>query len=104
MVHHQQWIFAGTPPSYPVVALCLGDPPTLDQQDWPFHAFQQFTDDVDLGMGQLKALDLDLGATELVSPLALPYPYHQGKLSSTRTDSDHSLKLENCRWNANNTY
>jgi hypothetical protein len=37
--HHQYWILMGTPPGYPVVALCHGDPAALDQYDWPFHIF-----------------------------------------------------------------
>lgn len=40
-----------TPPGYSVVALCCGDPAALEQQDWPFHVPQQFTDDVDIGVG-----------------------------------------------------
>ena len=51
------------PPSYPVVALCHGDPAALDQQDWPFHVPQPVMDDVDFGVGQLKALDLRLGGS-----------------------------------------
>ena len=41
-------------------ALCHGDPAALDEQVWPFHMLQQFIDDVDFGVGQLKALDLSL--------------------------------------------
>jgi hypothetical protein len=33
----------------------------LDQQDWPFHMPQQFTDVEDFGMGQLSPMDLGLG-------------------------------------------
>lgn len=40
-----------TPPGYSVVALCCGDPAASEQQDWPFHVSQQFTDDVDIGVG-----------------------------------------------------
>lgn len=39
--YHQYWILTGVPPSYPVAALCHGDPAALDLQDWPFHALQQ---------------------------------------------------------------
>ena len=49
---------SGTPPGYPVVALCHGDLAGFDQQDQPFHTPQQFTDDIDVGMSQLKALGL----------------------------------------------
>lgn len=38
---------------------------SLDQQDWPFQALQQFTDDVDFGMG------LGLGGS-----LAFSYLHH----------------------------
>jgi hypothetical protein len=38
----------------------IGDPAALLQQDWHFHMLQQFTDDVNFGMGELKALDLGL--------------------------------------------
>jgi hypothetical protein len=55
--HHQYWILTGTSPSYPVVSLCHGHPGVLD---WPFHVLQEFTDDVDFGVGQLKALGLGL--------------------------------------------
>lgn len=44
---------------------------------------QQFTDDVDFGVGQPKALDLGLGDAELVSLLVPLYLYHQGKLHTT---------------------
>ena len=51
----------------PVVALCHGDPAALDQQDWPLHVFQQLTDDVDFGVGQLKPWLWAWVAAELVS-------------------------------------
>jgi hypothetical protein len=44
-----------------------------------FHALQQFIDVADVGVGQLKGLDLGLVGS---SP-APPHPHHQGKLSST---------------------
>ncbi|XP_051006314.1 centrosomal protein of 97 kDa [Acomys russatus] len=56
------WILTGSPPSYPAIALCRGDPAAL-QQDWPFHESQQFTDDGDFGVDQLEALDLGLGGS-----------------------------------------
>ena len=52
---------SGTPPSYPVVALCYGDPAALEQQDWPFPTSHPLANDIDLGMGQFRALDLGLG-------------------------------------------
>jgi hypothetical protein len=45
------------------VALCHGDPETLDQQDWPFCMLQQFTDNVVFGVGQLRALDPGLAGS-----------------------------------------
>lgn len=42
---------------------------------------QQFTDVVDVGVDQLRALDLDLREAELVSPLALLHPGNQSQLS-----------------------
>lgn len=52
---HQYWILSGTPSGYPVVVLSHGDPAALNQQDSPFHVPQQFTDNVDFGVGQLKS-------------------------------------------------
>jgi hypothetical protein len=43
------WILIGTPSSFPVVALCHGDPAALSQQDWPCHESQAFTGNIDLG-------------------------------------------------------
>jgi hypothetical protein len=34
-------------------------------QDWPFYPLQQFTDEVDVGVSQLEALDLGLGSSWL---------------------------------------
>lgn len=52
-----------TPLSYPVVALCRGDPTALDLKDWPLHLLQQFIDRVDVRVGQLRPLDLGLGGS-----------------------------------------
>lgn len=42
--------------------LCHGNSTALDQQDqWPLYMLQQFTDDIDFGVSQLKASDLGLG-------------------------------------------
>ena len=71
-----------TPPSYPVVALCHGDPAALEQQDWPWHDSQSFTKDVDVGVGQLRALDLSWVVAVLVIVPSLPYLHHQGKFPS----------------------
>ena len=41
-----------------VFFFCHGDLAALDMQDWPPHILQQFTDGVDAGEFQFKALDL----------------------------------------------
>ena len=46
-----------------VIALCHEDPAALELQDWTLHTLQQFIDGVDVGVGQLKALDLGLGGS-----------------------------------------
>ena len=71
-----------TPPSYPVVALCHGDPAALEQQDWPLLDSQPFTNDIDVGVGQLRALDLGWVVAVLVIVPSLPYLHHQGKFPS----------------------
>ena len=63
LLHYQYWILTGSPLGYTFVSLCHGDPTTLDLQDQPFHILWQFIDGVDVGMGQLKALDLGLGGS-----------------------------------------
>ena len=35
----------------------------LDLQDWPLHMLQQLIDGVDVGVDQLKSLDLGLGSS-----------------------------------------
>ena len=56
--------------------MCHGYLAALDLQDKTFHEPQQVTDDVDFGVGQLRALDLGLGgswADHLTcSPLPIP--------------------------------
>jgi hypothetical protein len=51
---YQSWILTRTPLRHPVVALCHGDLAALDLQDRPLLAFLQFTDWVDVWVGQLK--------------------------------------------------
>jgi len=53
-LHYLYWFLIGTPIRYPVVALCHGDPATLDLQDWPFHMPQKIIDGIDIRMGQLR--------------------------------------------------
>lgn len=48
------------PLTYPLVALCHGDLIVLNLKVWPLHGLQQFIDGVDVGVHQLKALDLYL--------------------------------------------
>jgi hypothetical protein len=43
--------------------LCHGDPEALDLQDQPHHAPQQFIAGLDVGVSQLKVLDLGLGGS-----------------------------------------
>jgi hypothetical protein len=57
------WMLTGTSLRYSIVALCHGDPATLDQQDQPFYTLQQIIHGVDAGVGQHKVLDLSLGGT-----------------------------------------
>lgn len=52
-------------------ALC-GNPAAWGLQDWPFHALQQFIPEVDLGMGQLKALHLNLDGSSVGQPTSSP--------------------------------
>ena len=52
-----------TPLRYPVVALCHRDLTALAMQNWPLHVLQQFISGADVGVGQLKALDLGLGGS-----------------------------------------
>lgn len=56
-------MFAGTPPGSPVVALRCGDLIALDLQDQPLRVLQQFTEVVDVGVNELKALNLGLGGS-----------------------------------------
>jgi hypothetical protein len=51
---------------YSVVVLCHGDPAALSLQDQLFCLLQQFIDGVDVGVDQLKALDLGKGGSWLV--------------------------------------
>ena len=47
----------------PLLLCIVGYPASLDQQDWPLYAFQLFVDDTDVGVGQLRALVLELGGS-----------------------------------------
>ena len=61
-LYYQYWILPRTllcccPVSYNF------DPAALDLQGWSLQRLQQFTDWVDVGVGQLKTLDLGLGSS-----------------------------------------
>jgi hypothetical protein len=58
-------------------------PSALDLQDWPLYKLQQFLDEVDVGVDQLKDLDLDLNDNWVGQPASSPAPTLQGELSST---------------------
>lgn len=60
------WVLTRTPPVYPVVALYHA---ALNQQDRPFQALQQFTDDGEFWVDHLKLCSLAWVVAELVSPL-----------------------------------
>lgn len=62
------------------VALCHGD-----QQHWSFHTSQSFSDDTDLGLGQLRTLDLGLGGSWAVYQVSL--------IRATRANSPALLRL-----------
>ena len=51
----------GTPSRCSVVAPCCGDPAALGLYVWPLPQLQQFIDEVNVGVRQLKAMDLGLG-------------------------------------------
>ena len=63
-------LVTGTFLGSPGVALCQREALALVLQDRTLHMLRQFIEKVDVGVSQLKALDLDPGA-ELVSLLAL---------------------------------
>lgn len=54
------WVLIGIPLGYSVIILCQEAPVALDLQG-PFHMLQQFMDEVDIRVGWLLALALDLG-------------------------------------------
>ena len=56
-------MLTGIPPGYPIVALIHGEPAALNQQNRSFHMSQPFADDIDVGVGQFRALDLGLGGS-----------------------------------------
>lgn len=65
---------------YPVVVLCYRAPVTLDCQDlWLSHMLWKIIDEVDVGMGQLIALDLGLGGRCIGQPANFPKPTSLGR-------------------------
>lgn len=63
LLHYQYWILTGTPLGYPAVSLCHEDTTALDLMEQPCHSLWQFIDEVDVGGGQSKALDMALGGS-----------------------------------------
>lgn len=57
LLHHQYGTLTGTPLRY------HGVPEALNLQGWPLHKFQQIIDGADVGVRQLKVLDLGLGGS-----------------------------------------
>jgi hypothetical protein len=55
------WVLSSTPLWYLLVALCHGNPAALAQKHQCPHVFKQFVDDLDVGVCQLDAMDLNLG-------------------------------------------
>jgi hypothetical protein len=87
--HHQYWILIQTPPGYPFIARCHGYPAALGQQDWPFHEFQPFADDIDFEVSQFRAQDLGLANSWAGSPLSKPPGQALWHCSSYATQSCH---------------
>ena len=54
-LQYRFWIYTGTPSDNPLFLF-----PHVMEILKPLHVLQQFIDEVDVGVGQLKALDLDL--------------------------------------------
>lgn len=72
-------VLVGTPPGCSVVALCGGDPETVDLHCQPFHVLQKIIDGVHVRVGQLKALNPGLeGNSQLVRSPAVLGSHHQG--------------------------
>lgn len=60
---------------------CHGDPEALHLQDWPVPMLQKFTDEVDVGLGQFKALELDLGSCPELTPPGRALQHYPGYLT-----------------------
>ena len=72
LLHYQYWVLTGTFLDYPVVALCHGDPSTLNLHGQHLHMLQQFTVGVDIEVGQLKGLGRSLGGSQVGQPARSP--------------------------------
>ncbi|KAL6038852.1 hypothetical protein STEG23_017079, partial [Scotinomys teguina] len=59
--HHQHWTLTETSLRYPTLALSNGDPAVMVLLDQSLLTPQQVIDGINVGVGQLKALDVDLG-------------------------------------------
>ena len=82
LLPHQYQVLTGTPLGYPVVALCHGYPEALDLQDWPFLTLQEFIDEIDFGVSQLKTLDLGHLSCSYTLGASLPVPSPSDSLVS----------------------
>lgn len=74
-------MLTGNPLGSPVAALCHGDPAALVLQGWPLNMLEYFIDGFDVGVSQLKTLDLGLSGSSGDHPASFPAPHHQGQLS-----------------------
>lgn len=48
---------------YPIVVLCHGYSAALDQQDWSVYRLKHFIDRINVGVVQLRSVDLSLNAS-----------------------------------------
>ena len=103
LLWHPQWFFPGTPPGYPVAALCHGDPTALDQQEWPFHMPQQFAEGINIGVGPLKDSNLSLGGKWAGQPTGSPYSTLPGWASSPALFQVCHLMLQSAGGNVYST-
>jgi hypothetical protein len=56
---------------------------SLDLQDRPLHKLQQFIDGMDVGVDQLKTLDLGLCSSWVGQLTSSPHTHHEGKVPIT---------------------
>lgn len=92
-LHHQYRLLTRTSLGYPVVALCHGDPKALKLKSWLLHMPQHFTDGINVGVGQLTALDLGLGSSWASQPTSPPSPIPGGWALQHCPDSPPNAEL-----------